>query len=379
MKPTPACGVSSSQYNPLVVIILPEPNWPTNHPLDNHKPNLSSSTAPESARLKPTASAKKGTSYDLSFLDNNDKNNRYTYQGSRRTKDGQYVLIFDSTREVFILHKVDSMFNMNLIRTPNNTDANSLRREYPQLEGSGAPAAAEDKPAKSSTRKSGAAAKEKQEKKKQPAPQKKAPPEKKPAPPPKKAAAAVPQRNDDEEDESDDDDDFGLTIENPGGEEPSMRSQGLRDFSPAFPGRRFSEFVQENEREASEEQEQGDEASEQDEEEGEDIIGNGGGTVDGDDADGEDDDDDDRSIEHFKLPSPMREQMVTQNGGGSHQQRTAQTAAAAADDADSDDEGEQMVDVEGPADDEDDDLEAELMAALEEEHQDQESDVSEEE
>ncbi|KAK7743997.1 hypothetical protein SLS62_010358 [Diatrype stigma] len=329
----------------------------------NHKPNLSSSTAPELARVKPTPSAKKGTSYDLSFLDNGE---RYTYQGSRRTKDGQYVLIFDSTREVFILHKVDSMFNMNLIRTPTNTDANSLRREYPQLDGGAA--AVEDKPTK--TQKRGAAAKEKQEKNSLPMPQKK-PPAEKPAPPPKKT---IPQ---DDDEESDDDDDFGLTIENPGGEEPGTRSQILRDFSPAFPGRRFSEFVQENEREASEEQ---GEASEQEEDEGEDIIGDGGdgGTVDGDDADGEDDDDDDRSIEHFKLPSPMRGQMTTQNGGDHQQQQQRNMQTTADDDESDDDEGEQMVDVDGP-DDEDDDLEAELMAALEEEHQDQESDVSEEE
>lgn len=285
------------------------------------------------------------------------------------------MLIFDSSREVFILHKVDSIFNMNLIRAGNNTDANSLRREHPQLEGGtpgldNKPAA---KPAAPSRKGAAAGAKEKQEKA---LPMPKKPPPAKPAPPPKKVVPA-----DDEDSDDDDDDDFGLTIENPGGEEPGARSQIMRDFSPAFGagGRRFSEFVQQNEREASEDHGAASEQEDEDEE-GEDIIGDGtgAGTVE-DDADGEDEDDDDHSIEHFKLPSPMN-QMAAQNGGSHHQQPTQASVPAADDEEDESDEdqGEQMVDVEEPG--EDADLEAELMAALEEEHNlDQESDVSEEE
>lgn len=334
----------------------------------NHKPNLSSSTAPDLARLKPTASAKKGTSYDLAFLDNG--SDRYTYQGTRRTEDGQYVLIFDAAREVFVLHKVDSMFNMNLIRTPTNSDADSLRREYPQLEGS-APVDAKPAPAKTKEKDAPAkpkkpAVKEKQENSlpmpKKPAPQ--------PAPAPKKPMT------EDSEDESSDDD-FGLTIENPGGEDTSARSQVLRNFSPAFGtgARRFSEFLQQNEREAS-----GEQVSE--EEEGEDILPANVGAIDEDDADGEDDDDDDRSVEYLPLPSPMNRIPAQDGGGGPQQQQQQQQQPMQVDGDESEedeDEGEQMIDVDEPADDADA-LEAELMAALEEtQHQDQESDVSEEE
>ncbi|RYP06007.1 hypothetical protein DL764_003424 [Monosporascus ibericus] len=333
----------------------------------NHKPNLSSPTAPDHARLKPTASAKKGASYDLSFLDNG--SDRYTYQGTRRTEDGQYVLIFDAAREVFVLHKVDSMFNMNLIRTPTNSDADSLRREYPQLEGS-APVDAKPAPAKTKEKDTLAkprkpAVKEKQENSlpmpKKPAPQ--------PEPAPKKPV------QEDSEDESSDDD-FGLTIENPGGEDTSARSQILRNFSPAFGtgARRFSEFLQQNEREAS-----GEQVSE--EEEGEDVLPSNVGAIDEDDADGEDDDDDDRSVEYLPLPSPMN-RIPAQDGGGGPQQQQQQQQHVQVDGDESEedeDEGEQMVDVDEPADDADA-LEAELMAALEEtQHQDQESDVSEEE
>lgn len=284
---------------------------------------------------------------------------------------------------MFILHKVDSLFNMNVIRTPNNSDADSLRREYPQLD-EGRPAGAKPAAAKTKEtkpRKQPTAAskkKESQEKKATlPMPKKQAPPAK-PAPPPPKPKHVQPEEDSDEDDS---DDDFGLTIENPGGDDPSTAPSHM--FSPAFGARRFHEFVQEQEREASEEQEreamsQEDEDEDEDHEEEDHDHGGGAALVD-DDADAEDDDDEDtRSIENFKLPSPMRRQMEThQNGINHHQPPPQQPPQQVEEEEVSEEDEAQMVDVD-PADDADD-LEAEFMAALEEDHMDQESDVSEEE
>ncbi|ORY67303.1 RNA polymerase II transcription elongation factor-domain-containing protein, partial [Pseudomassariella vexata] len=87
----------------------------------NHKPD----PTPSLAKLKPTS--KSSSTYDLSYNDGG----LHKYQGIRASEDGQYVLIFDPSREAFVLHKVDSTFNMNLIRTPSNKDAESLRQEHP--------------------------------------------------------------------------------------------------------------------------------------------------------------------------------------------------------------------------------------------------------
>jgi hypothetical protein len=259
------------------------------------------------------------------------------------------VLIFDAAREVFVLHKVDSTFDMNLTRTPSNGDAESLRKEHPYL-----------KPPKITTRakegikeggakqKKAPAAKETKGKKSLPMPEKK----EQPAPAPKSKRPTP-----DSEEEDDDDDDFGLTIENPGGTAP--RAQPSRDFSPVFETRRFSEFVQQN--------------NDNDEDEN-------------DDADGEDDgeESDDGSVEHFKLPSPMNRQMEATaaagyGGGGSNSVATrGRDEEEEEEEEEESEEDEQMVDVEPGLDDAD--LEAELMAALDEEQgPDQESDVSEEE
>ncbi|KAI5867769.1 RNA polymerase II transcription elongation factor-domain-containing protein [Durotheca rogersii] len=312
----------------------------------NHKPPLSSSTAPAQARIKPAPStSKKGApSYDLAFQDDG---GRYQYKGTSGAEKSQYVLIFDPAREVFVLHKVNSMFNMNLVRTPSNDNAESLRREFPHLEAhsssTSAKAAASAGGSKSAAKggndqKKTAAKSRKQaappveEKPRLAMPEKKAPP-----PPPKPAANNKRRQASEEEDEESSDDDLGLTIENPGGEAPSTN----RDFSPIFGIRRFSDFVQQN------------------------------GEDDQDDADAEEDDDD--AFEHFKLPSPINHQMPN---AAPHIQANAE------EEEEEDEEDDNMEDVqhEQPAEAEEDpgqediDLEAELMAALEEE-----SDVSEEE
>lgn len=73
-------------------------------------------------------------SYDLSFTDDAGK---YAYNGTRSTKENQYVLIFDPERKAFVLHCLDSTLNMNLTRTPSNTDAEALKDEFPHLESPG--------------------------------------------------------------------------------------------------------------------------------------------------------------------------------------------------------------------------------------------------
>lgn len=105
-------------------------------PPDNHKPTLSSDIAPTSAKLKSSSSSSSSSSnpsYDLSFTDDGGK---YAYSGSRSTKENQYALIFDPERKAFVLHRVDSTFNMNLTRTPSDADADALKEEYPHLDNS---------------------------------------------------------------------------------------------------------------------------------------------------------------------------------------------------------------------------------------------------
>ncbi len=99
------------------------------HPaVDNHRPTLSSDAAPSTARLKKSA---KDESYNLGFDDQGDK---YQYNGVRTTDDGNFILIFDPARKVFVLHRVDSTFHMNITRTPSDSNVESLRKQFPQLE-----------------------------------------------------------------------------------------------------------------------------------------------------------------------------------------------------------------------------------------------------
>ncbi|KAK7984813.1 ELL-associated factor [Apiospora sp. TS-2023a] len=290
----------------------------------NHKPD----TNPPFSKLKVAGPSK----YDLSYNDNG----VYKYQGSRSGDGGQYVLIFDPSREAFVLHKVDSLFTMNLTQTPTQNSAAKLRQEFPHLEkpakvSSGninipihekpkeakAPAAAAA-PAKGAKGSTTAPAKGKQ-KKETPAAKPKAAPKAAaaPAPAPKKT---TPQSD---EEEDSDDDDGGLVLEFPGGEEPS------RDFSPAFPPRRFSEFV-------------------------------ANGEEDDEDADGEEEEEDEMSEEeHFKLPSPMNPQKSQQQQQSSSQQ-IQQPPQQEEPESEEDEDEEQQQD-----DEFDIDLEAQLEAELE--------------
>ncbi|KAI1392269.1 RNA polymerase II transcription elongation factor-domain-containing protein [Hypoxylon trugodes] len=310
----------------------------------NHKPSLSNPTAPAQARIKQasTSSKKTPSTYDLSFQDDG---GRYQYKGTRGVEDSQYVLIFDATREVFVLHKVDSMFNMNLVQTPTNDNAQSLRQEYPQLDSHSISSSARAAgPATGGKKSAKVAGEEKKTTAKPRKPASKAKedkpalvmPEKKPPPKPTATATKKPGKASADEDEDSSDDDLGLTIENPGG----GSSGPARDFSPGFLEiRRFSDIMHEDE-----------------------------------DADGEEDDDD--NFEHFKLPSPINRQM--QETSVNQQPTRADEDEEEEDDEMEDVQQEQPVEIEEPVLDDESELEAALMAELAEADQ-AESDVSEEE
>jgi hypothetical protein len=251
----------------------------------NHKPTLSSDTAPDHARLKPSLPGDT-SSYDLSFINNG---GHYAYAGTRNFGKDQYVLYFSPERQAFILDRVESTFDMNLTRTPTNSDPASLGRKYPHL-----PKASASK--LDQLKKESAADRTETAKRKPPTKSQAKSPlinsqprraaEKKKEPPPKKRmdlALPVPEapkpkakRKPAEEDEEDeeDDDDGGLLIEYP--DAPSKAPK--TDFSPAFPSmRRFDDFMDKRESEA-------------------------------DDADGESGEDE---YEDLKLPSPVSHQRAT--------------------------------------------------------------------
>lgn len=168
---------------------------------DNHKPTESSNSSLKNTLLRPTSPSDSDT-YDLSFADDSGK---YDYQGSRNTGDGQYALIFDPVKKQFVLHQVDSSFNMNLTGVPWPHEPDSLRDTYEQLQTS-----SKLRRKSASTQRTRAAkdnaAKEnltdiRRRKVEKP---KKKPPPREPTP-----------------DAEDEDSDDGLTIEYPGGKPPS--------------------------------------------------------------------------------------------------------------------------------------------------------------
>lgn len=214
------------------------------------------------------------------------------------------------------------MFNMNLTQTPDNKNTESLKKQYPPLPNSGAEVA-------STKSKSGATSQ---------GPKTQSKPE-------PKAAAAVPKRKNGSDDEaSDEDDNGGLEIDF--GNDTAAPN---RDFSPAFPPRRFSEFAAENEEEE-------------------------------DDADGEDEDEEMSEQEHLPLPSPIVHQPTTLEAPVVPSNKISFSF----EDDSASEEDEETAPPSAPVphqqdQDQDDDIEDELEAALEAElGAESESDVSEE-
>lgn len=269
---------------------------PSVTPADNHKPELSSDTGPNEAKLKPSPSD--DDTFNLSFYENGGK---YAYNGTRSAKENQYVLIFDPERKAFVLHRMDSMFHMNLARTPYNSDAQELKEKYPHIDSN--LRSTTDKKKAPATKRETTTKKASAESKKKEAPAAKAEaPEveakssqqsqaDKDSKPKKQQRNRSPAESDD-----DDDEDGGLLVEYPD-PAPSAPTRG-QDFSPAFPTaiRRFSEFVRDEGPESDE-----DADAEYDEE---DIMGEEDDDVSGEGGEGGN---------GFKLPSPV----VAGGGGGS--------------------------------------------------------------
>lgn len=285
----------------------------------NHKPELSSDTGPNEAKLKPSPSD--DDTFNLSFYENGGK---FAYNGTRSAKENQYVLIFDPERKAFVLHRMDSMFHMNLARTPYNSDAQELKEKYPHIDSNVRPTT-DKKTSKAATSK----ARETGNKKNSADSKKRDPPAAKTEPPEAEAKSSQKSQADknnkpkkqqrnrspaESEDDEDEDGDGGLLVEYPD-PAPSAPVRG-QDFSPAFPTaiRRFSEFVRDEGPESDE-----DADAEYDEE---DILGEEDDDVSGEGGEGG---------TGFKLPSPVV------GGGG---------APPPADDDGNDDLGDDLLDFE---------------------------------
>jgi hypothetical protein len=141
------------------------------------------------------------TEYDLSFSDGSGK---YEYRGIRKSGDGQYALVFDPEKKQFVLHQVDTAFDMNLTSTPYDQDPASLRESYPQIPTS----------SPKSGRKSTSQAKAK------PTPNSRTSADSKRRKVEKPKKAKTPPRKEPTPDAEDEDSDDGLTIEYPGGAPP---------------------------------------------------------------------------------------------------------------------------------------------------------------
>ncbi|PSS03231.1 RNA polymerase II transcription elongation factor-domain-containing protein [Coniella lustricola] len=269
----------------------------------NHRPTLSSDTAPSSAKLQPVP----GSSTDSFDLTYGDEGGRYGFNGTRSAKENQYVLIFDPERKAFVLHRLDSTFNMNITRTPSNNNAASLREEYPHLDGStkaltekkgtGKAGGAGGKGGKGKNAAKNAGMVQSKRSGATSTPNATAPSSssKAKAEPAKIQAESKPDRSRSPADSEDDDSDDGdLLVEWGEDTQPSaVRSMPARTASPLPPVRRFSEFLANQ-------------------------VTSGGESD--EDADAEDEDDliieeeaGDSSADGFKLPSPVRRQDAVHN------------------------------------------------------------------
>ncbi|CAD6502837.1 BgTH12-05426 [Blumeria graminis f. sp. triticale] len=79
-------------------------------------------------RLAP--SGKKTNNYSLSFPESSDN---LSYQGERSSAHEQYILIFDADKEQFVLHRVDSNFDMKRVyssRSKNITGSHTQNSKH---------------------------------------------------------------------------------------------------------------------------------------------------------------------------------------------------------------------------------------------------------
>ncbi|CCU82049.1 hypothetical protein BGHDH14_bgh06612 [Blumeria hordei DH14] len=172
--------------------------------------NYTQNTAIDSYSTKPrrlAPSGEKANNFSLSFPGTSDN---LSYQGERSPAQDQYVLIFDAEKEQFVLHRVDSSFDMKRVNSSKPNKVTGSRPQTTQYESKtkNQPTA----PPKKILKKSSATIVE--------------PPQRK-AENPKKSVQPVNLPEADDEEDSDD----GLTIEFPGAQSPGYRQ---RKPSPSY-------------------------------------------------------------------------------------------------------------------------------------------------
>ncbi|EPE04539.1 ell-associated factor [Ophiostoma piceae UAMH 11346] len=95
----------------------------------NFKPkHLTDKTTQKTSTLTPSGDG----DFDVTFRDNS--GGRYIFAGQRVTKGGKYVLVFDSKGRKFILHRLDSLFVMNMTDTPTDHDTDGLKKKHPYID-----------------------------------------------------------------------------------------------------------------------------------------------------------------------------------------------------------------------------------------------------
>ena len=95
----------------------------------NFKPkHLTDKTTQKTATLTSSGDG----DFDVTFRDNS--GGRYIFAGQRATKSGKYVLVFDSKGRKFILHRLDSIFVMNMTDTPTNHDTDAIKKRHPYID-----------------------------------------------------------------------------------------------------------------------------------------------------------------------------------------------------------------------------------------------------
>ncbi|CCU82048.1 putative member of EAF superfamily [Blumeria hordei DH14] len=82
-------------------------------------------------RLAP--SGEKANSFSLSFPENSDN---LSYQGERSSAQEQYILIFNADKEQFVLHRVDSNFDMKRVCSSSSKKPTGLRTQSSRYDSS---------------------------------------------------------------------------------------------------------------------------------------------------------------------------------------------------------------------------------------------------
>ncbi|KAI0995396.1 hypothetical protein K3495_g12783 [Podosphaera aphanis] len=95
----------------------------------NHKAGSSSCSSSNPYHIKHSEEGSEN--YNLSYSENTEN---FTYEGERIAGQGQYILIFDPLKEHFVLHRIDSNFDMKLVSAPWLQNTPNQRSQHNQAE-----------------------------------------------------------------------------------------------------------------------------------------------------------------------------------------------------------------------------------------------------